>query len=31
MVKELFENFNKPYESLTHDGCILYPEQCTFL
>ena len=31
MLPELFEDINKPYEKLTEDGCILYPEQCTFL
>ena len=31
MIPELFENFTKPYENLSEDGCILYPEQCTFL
>jgi hypothetical protein len=31
MLPELFENMNQPYENLTDDGCILYPEQCHFL
>jgi len=32
MILELFENINnKPYEILTEDGCILYPEQYSFL
>ena len=31
MLAELFEDINKPYENLTEDGCILYPEQCHFL
>ena len=31
MLPELFENINKPYENVTEDGCILYPEQCHFL
>jgi hypothetical protein len=31
MLTELFENINKPYEQLTEDGCILYPDQCHFL
>ena len=31
MILELFENINQPYETLTEDGCILYPEQCYYL
>ena len=31
MLTDIIENINKPYEELTEDGCILYPEQCTFL
>ena len=30
MILELFENINQPYETLTEDGCILYPEQCYY-
>ena len=30
MLLEVFEDINKPYEKLTEDGCILYPEQCHF-
>ena len=31
MLTDIIENINKPYKELTEDGCILYPEQCTFL
>ena len=31
MITDIFEIINKPYDDLTDDGCILYPEQCSFI